>query len=93
MDVIEAVVGRRHREDAPALLEPLEAVPLLEISHEVFDAGAGRRNVPSNRNVLFGRRAPSSWLHDQFAVLPPNAKQFLRRIFVEVPVEAKNEIA
>jgi hypothetical protein len=87
MYVVETMMGRCHRHDLCRPTHPLERKSLLEIPHEVCDAGARRRNMPTNSDVMFRICAPFTWNHPKRALLSLDEEHGFRRIAIELAMQ------
>jgi hypothetical protein len=56
--VVESMVSRGHRHELCSSTHLVESESLLEIPHEVCDACARRRYMPTNSDVIVHIRAP-----------------------------------
>ena len=92
MNVAQSMVRRRDRQNTRGLAQPVEAVALCEISHEIRNTVARRRLVPTDRHVVLGARAPPSGLHPEFVAAGANAEHLFRRIAIKFAMQPANEV-
>ena len=93
MDVVQAMVGRRDRDDLRGCAQCMEVVPLLEISHEGADTFTRWRQMTANGVVVLGPGSPFARRHHELTITRADAKHFLRRACVELAVQPANELA
>src|SRR4029077_12702718 len=92
MDVVEAVMAGRNREDPRPLTHLAQAVALAEVRHELRDPSARRWNVTSDDIVLLGSRAPFAGHHERGAAVRVDPKHRPGGIPIELAMQLPNAL-
>ena len=92
MDVVEAVMAGRNREDPRPLTHLAQAVALAKVRHELRNPSARRWNVTSDDIVLFWSRAPFTGHHEKGAAVCVDPQHRLGGIPIELAVQLPKEL-
>lgn len=76
-----------HRHQSAGGTKGRQPIALGEICHEIRNARAGWRLVPTNRNVVLGLRTPFTRHHHELAAGATDAQHVLGRALVELAMQ------
>lgn len=92
MDVVQAVMRRRHGDDATAFAQWLETVAFGEIFHESRYPQTGRWSMAAHRDFVFGSGAQSARLHAEGSPGSLEKEQRFGSVFVESAMQSAEEV-
>ena len=92
MDVVEAMMCGRDRNDAGCFAHARETIPFRKMRHEVLDAVARRRDVSADGHIVLRMRAPRTGYHREIPALAAYPKHLLRGVAIEFAVQPADEV-